>query len=39
MTQEHHVSFGQVFRDVVKNEGFTGLYKVRFENSISTCAE
>lgn len=27
MTQEHNVSFGQVFKDVMKNEGFTGLYK------------
>eukprot|EP00026_Physarum_polycephalum_P012424 Phypoly_transcript_12731.p1 GENE.Phypoly_transcript_12731~~Phypoly_transcript_12731.p1 ORF type:complete len:328 (-),score=38.31 Phypoly_transcript_12731:22-1005(-) len=27
MTQEHHVSFGQVFRNVIKEEGFFGLYK------------
>lgn len=27
MTQEHHVSFSQVFKNVIKDEGFTGLYK------------
>lgn len=27
MTQEHNVSFGQVFKDVLKHEGFFGLYK------------
>jgi solute carrier family 25 citrate transporter 1 len=27
MTQEHHVSFSQVFKNVIKEEGFLGLYK------------
>jgi len=27
MTQEHHVSFGRVFSNVIKQEGFLGLYK------------
>jgi len=27
MTQEHNVSFGQVFKGVLKDEGFSGLYK------------